>query len=300
MSDLDPVVTALLAKLPATGAPWPTFHRRQWLRAMETVFDVVYLENGPIPTIQVEIAPDEPAPKVEIVEPAAPVASAVVAASVVAPAAASSKEQVKPRPGPPRPSGIPSTFEMMQTVLTETPGLVARALVDEIGKRWWPGVEYSRISPEISTAVTSGRFNRDDDGRLTVSAFGLKVETLQPKQRTASNLPVTRPSVQVKTVELPAKQAGFREYSFTHGDKTVMLTKPELELTTALVRAMGKGFLDYQFLGLRGRGATEARRHLPDKQWLSSIMPVLSTKLEPTGLTIAHTDGFGYVMREGQ
>lgn len=40
--ELDPLLGALIAKLPATGTPWPVDHQAAWLRMLAMSFGVVY------------------------------------------------------------------------------------------------------------------------------------------------------------------------------------------------------------------------------------------------------------------
>ena len=65
------------------------------------------------------------------------------------PAARASKKTL-----PPRPKGIPSTFEMVEAVLTEgertgKPALTSRELMDAIRAKYWPGVQNKQILPSI-------------------------------------------------------------------------------------------------------------------------------------------------------
>jgi hypothetical protein len=53
-----------------------------------------------------------------------------------------------------RPSGIPSTFEMVETILKEAEkagkdSLTSRELMDEIRAKYWPGVQNKQILPSI-------------------------------------------------------------------------------------------------------------------------------------------------------
>src|ERR1700732_2507695 len=48
--------------------------------------------------------------------------------------------------GPPRPAGIPSNFELVEMILKSSEregknGLTAREIVEQIDKRYWPGVK---------------------------------------------------------------------------------------------------------------------------------------------------------------
>jgi hypothetical protein len=68
----------------------------------------------------------------------------------------------------PRPSGTPSTFEMVDMILAsaEKDGrgpLTSRQLMDEIRAKYWPGVQNSQILPSIFGFRAKGRLIRDGD-----------------------------------------------------------------------------------------------------------------------------------------
>ena len=71
--------------------------------------------------------------------------------------------------GPARPEGIPSNYEMAGQVIWDATkagrkGLTAAELVEEIGKRWWPGVQGSQILPIMYQFAKKGRLVKGDDG----------------------------------------------------------------------------------------------------------------------------------------
>jgi len=77
-----------------------------------------------------------------------------------------------PKLGPPRPEGIPSLFDMTQSVLrdafaTETPGFsgyTGAEIVAAISKRYWPGVKGQQILPSIYQFAKQGRLVKTKDG----------------------------------------------------------------------------------------------------------------------------------------
>jgi hypothetical protein len=69
---------------------------------------------------------------------------------------------------PPRPKGIPSTFEMVEKILTEgeatgKPELTSRELMDQIREKYWPGVQNKQILPSIFGFGKAGRIIREGD-----------------------------------------------------------------------------------------------------------------------------------------
>jgi hypothetical protein len=76
-----------------------------------------------------------------------------------------------PRLSTPRPSGIPTTPQMLDILLAEAEragkqGLVGRDLVVGIRQRWWPGVGWNSILPTAFALVAKGRLDRK--GKLFV------------------------------------------------------------------------------------------------------------------------------------
>lgn len=90
-----------------------------------------------------------------------------------------SSEPTVPREGEPRPEGIPTTREMIVTVLTEAKaagkrGLTGKQLAMAIGERWWPGIGFNSVLPEASRLV------KKDIIRKKVRLFTLPDEDEDP------------------------------------------------------------------------------------------------------------------------
>ena len=71
--------------------------------------------------------------------------------------------------GPARPHGIPTLFQMTYEVIREAeqqgkPGLTGAAIVEEIGKRYWPGVKGQQILPSVYGFAKFERLEKTDDG----------------------------------------------------------------------------------------------------------------------------------------
>ena len=76
-----------------------------------------------------------------------------------------------PKRGTKRPEGIPTTREMIQTLLRDAEmsgktGLLGRDLLRGIDGRWWPGVGWNDVVPEASRLVRKNVLARD--GKLFV------------------------------------------------------------------------------------------------------------------------------------
>jgi hypothetical protein len=76
--------------------------------------------------------------------------------------------------GASRPEGVPSLFEMTETVIHDAieagkPGLKSREIVAAIGNRYWPGVTPSQVLPPIYAFAKKGRLLKTKDGIFSLS-----------------------------------------------------------------------------------------------------------------------------------
>lgn len=80
-----------------------------------------------------------------------------------------------------RPEGIPSTPEMVMTILTEdagfSDGMTPKDIQDEIAKRWWPDVKSELVGPTIWRMWKQKRLVRTADGR-----YDLPRENAAPRE----------------------------------------------------------------------------------------------------------------------
>jgi hypothetical protein len=73
--------------------------------------------------------------------------------------------------GPPRPAGIPSNFELVEMILKSSEregknGLTAREIVEQIGKRYWPGVKGPQVLSFIYKFATDDRIHKTAAGKF--------------------------------------------------------------------------------------------------------------------------------------
>jgi hypothetical protein len=78
---------------------------------------------------------------------------------------------VKSKMGPPRPDGTPTAFEMTTLILSSAEkagkdGLSAKEIVDEIRKRYWPGIVGAQILPSIYQFAQNGRIHKTAKGKF--------------------------------------------------------------------------------------------------------------------------------------
>lgn len=210
--------------------------------------------------------------------------------------------------------GLPPTvFSMMQVILHDKPGLTAREVYAEI-LSLWPSQrdrfkKFDNFNANVSVGITDKRLTRDGEGRLKLTVKGeayvpppltkrkpdplARVEvTPEPKRDTPKFLP---PPMTLPPVLEAAK------HKFEHKGRTVMLTLPELRVAEAMVRAFQKNpgaHLDYNFIGLRGRGTGDSRARLSDRDWCSTLYTALHPKLASVGLDMQHHAPYGYQLQE--
>jgi hypothetical protein len=73
--------------------------------------------------------------------------------------------------GPPRPPGIPSNFELVEMILKSSEregknGLTAREIVEQIGKRYWPGVKGPQVLSFIYKFAKDDRIHKTSSGKF--------------------------------------------------------------------------------------------------------------------------------------
>jgi alkyl hydroperoxide reductase subunit AhpF len=94
-----------------------------------------------------------------------------VARKVIARFAPSHAISIEGALGPPRPEGIPSTFEMTEAVLEKAEaagkdGLTAKELVEAIRDKYWPGLNSPQVLPTIYGFVKNDRLHKTSGGKF--------------------------------------------------------------------------------------------------------------------------------------
>lgn len=243
-------------------------------------------------------------------------------------------KQVRGDTGP-RPEGIPTTFEMIGSILDGSPGLTAQQVGDRIRECWWPGMDFKRIGPEFSTWIRKGRLDRDADGKLTLTEQGRKVAfpvgfdpnkksieesrrvlppdppkvrmpavqpTAGPRPETPKPPPMVRAPDVPRQVVTPGAKLGppvrsGHAMAYQHGGKSVMLHHREFSIAQVLRAAMGKGHIDTTFLAQKALGS-DKRNAIDNESLLRDLVSIMNPKLEPLRLNIEFHKGFGFVMKE--
>lgn len=73
--------------------------------------------------------------------------------------------------GPPRPNGCPTNFEMVDAILASAEkegkdGLRVPDVIEEMRRRYWPGLQDVQVSAPIYAFVRKGRFRKTASGKL--------------------------------------------------------------------------------------------------------------------------------------
>lgn len=96
--------------------------------------------------------------------------SLVVSASEPAPAPTETDAEA-PKLGPPRPSGCPSNFQMVDMILASAEkegkdGLTISELIAEMRARYWPGLRDVQVSAPIYSFVRQDRLRKTPGGKF--------------------------------------------------------------------------------------------------------------------------------------
>lgn len=281
-------------------------YRDELLAKMEVATESPVKPGQPKQPI-VKAIEEVPAVGSELQETSEPAAAMEVAAEPPpSPSEPAADQQTASKPSAadhsPRPAGIPTTFAMIREVLTAKPGMTAKETVEAIAAKWWPGLQFKYLGPDISTNITKGRLNRDSDGGLTVTEKGMKSESLDHRIEQVGTRPIPRPEPpaappapprQVVTpgakLGPPARGGGS---TFTHGGKSVLLHDRELVIAQKLRAAMGAGHLDSKFLANQIGIKSDA------EPVMREFVSIMNPKIAAVGLVIEFFKGFGFVMKE--
>jgi hypothetical protein len=254
----------------------------------------------------------------------------------------------RPRPEPPaadsaarggaqRPPNIPTTFKMAREVLLEEPGLTAREVANRIERRWWPGLRFNQIGPEFYSFVSSGRMQRDADGKLSLTERGLEGEVVlsltergpqdgvvdhateetraPPHPATINPRPdATRMSAAEVVAKLDALKRPMASASRKvevappppcHGDADAIRFEHSGRSTMlrprehAVVSRLGVNAGWLPFPALFGAAFTPAERHPRDAEaWLRDAVPPINAKLRDVGLQMKLVPKMGYALTE--
>lgn len=218
------------------------------------------------------------------------------------------------RNGAPRPSGIPTNFQMTFQVLSDGPeeGMVASLVIEKIRDKWWPGVVFNQIGPEFYRYVNEGRIARDDHGRMTLTDKGRMVARNpgagllggkpNPKVPKAGPKPTAQLRLSEEQLERARAKAAVNSKDadsvsllmFEHEGRTVGLLPDHWRIADHLYRCMGSGCIDTAKLASvsMAKGLSSARFYVED------AVATINRAIEPLKLSIEPYQKLGFFMRE--
>lgn len=313
MTEYDPIIAALLKRLPEAGTYWPQPLRQRWLDAMESTLDLVYQEEPAAP-VSLLMAPaasrvSNVVQKVleERLEPNA-AREVTVGDEILIVAEHIPEEQLQqmnaeaveaPAPEPQknvggrpsqvgRPDDIPSNRDMAVAAIKELGPASATQIREYVRKHYWSSVP-AHWTATLYDMVNAGKLNRQG------------INFVLPEPSTA----VAKPAAMIlkpapKKVQLQPRTYAPHEKpeEFKWKDSAAVMLSPKEYLLAAKLRAaMGKGHIGVQYLaenalGMRRGQAEEA------KLTLRNLATAMGDRLASIGLAIEYHEGFGFLMKE--
>jgi hypothetical protein len=109
--------------------------------------------------------------------------------------------------GPPRPSGCPSNFEMVDMILASAEregkdGLTISELISEMRTRYWPGLKDVQVSAPIYSFVRKGRLKKTPSGKFK------RIKKLSDEEMAARSEGLTTERPQREILPAPLKSVG--------------------------------------------------------------------------------------------
>lgn len=318
MSQADPLIVALLQRLPAAGAPWPIDDRCRWLQACEAILNVVY---GPVEKIDIDkfLQPET------VAALRAPGTIFAVdngddaVSEVIVPGTASSADEsdlsppkfdvpndkiviepkvppLKPVAQPPaksvgRPDNIPSNLAMAIEAIGELGPSSAPQIRNWVRKKYWLEAP-DHWSASLYDQVSAGHLARSGMNFVVSATKVPTTEIVKPEQPPAKpELPIPKPAAPAGRPPKPDISVGFNH----NGKSTVLASSREYVLAGKLRAVMGQhiseAFLSQSILGMN----TESGR---DR--MKAMALGLNGPLAEVGLKVEHYPGFGLIMKEVQ
>ncbi len=305
MTEHDPVIVALLKRLPEAGTFWPTEMRRRWLDLMEAAFDLIYESR-----VEPKAAPPKPEPNAarevtvgdeillvathipeEQLRPLAkeepfnhaPHAGQAAEVNAVA-AAAPARKNVGGAPSQVgRPEGIPTNLEMASEAIRSLGPASAPQIREYVKKKYWPNLA-AHWTASLYDLVASGKLKRQGIN------FALPDPVTAVAKSSGAKLPKALPPPRVYA---PREQ----DEEFQHGARGVMLAPKEYLVASRLRAAMGKGHIGVQYLAENALGMKRSNGD-DAKLTLRDLTAGMADRLATVGLLIEYHEGFGFLMKE--
>ena len=311
MTEYDPIIAALLKRLPEAGTYWPQPLRQRWLDAMESTLDLVYQEE-PTPVVRREITEQQREKWTDLAEAIKPEPNAArevtVGDEILIVAEHIPEEQLQqmsaeavdaPAPEPQknvggrpsqvgRPDDIPSNRDMAVAAIKELGPASATQIREYVRKHYWSSVP-AHWTATLYDMVNAGKLNRQG------------INFVLPEPSTA----VAKPAAMIlkpapKKVQLQPRTYAPHEKpeEFKWKDSAAVMLSPKEYLLAAKLRAaMGKGHIGVQYLAENALGMRRGQGE-EAKLTLRNLATAMGDRLASIGLAIEYHEGFGFLMKE--
>lgn len=292
---VDPVIEAMLKRIPPAGSEWPLAERSEWIMAMHGIFDMVY---GPVERIVVDVTELMP-----IQQRAAEVLVKGLSEENVRRAEADSGEKTPSEPDPPkaqlpavmprknlggapsksgRPAGLPQNVQLAREAIEALGGRASAPQIrDWIRKTYWSQLP-DHWTAVLWNFVTEKKLRRDGINFIVPGTPPVAPEQPPPPK------PIAPPPFPPPT----PKPQGIK---FDHnGTSTLLPDTRSLVLASKLRAAMGKGHVAEAFLAEQVIGSNTERH----RDTIKRVCLAMNDRLAEVGLKIEHYSGFGLLMKE--
>lgn len=307
MIEHDPVILELMKKLPPAGSDWPVDKRSLWLKAMESVLDLVY---GPVEKIDITFVPAAHSMSSFVADLTQKVAAAVPfveaqSPPALIPAAEPEKPKAeKPAPALPakRPAGIPENLDMAIEAIKSLGGSASATQIRSYARsKWWPAMS-DQWSNCLYAFVDSGRLARDGINFTLppVKAEPPLARAMRERESVPQKVPAQAGPLQTR-ISSPGVKLGppanpANGHAFEWKGETVKLHEKEFKMLQRMKPVIGKGFLS--FGDIAGAAFAPARCPGDSYAWCRDMVPIINPKIERLGLELKLVEKMGYALRE--
>lgn len=321
----DPLMAALIKKIPPPGSAWPLDQRALWISACEAAFNLIY---GPVERIDIPslfIRTSAPADEIDrlrsvlgaivtIDEDREPVLSAApVKPPTPEPLVESPKEGSTPPKGAggargsnrklERPDGCPSNLDMAIAAVKELGPSSGNAIREYVRRKWWSDAPKG-WSGCLYSFADSGKLAREGvnfalPGPLKGgTSRQIITDDLSPPKMTTPNAEIV---IEPKTPPTPArppaqKPAGANCSEFEWRGQTAVLPTREFRALQRLKPVINQGFLE--FSAIVGAAFAGEQRPADAQAWCRDAEPIINAAVAVLGLKFKLVPKMGYSLQE--
>lgn len=273
---IDPVIAALISRLPEPDTEWSLVDRLLWMNAMGSALNLVYGSGDNIPKAKPTVRLDGMLKEENIPEISSPTLPAL--------------RPTQERKSSSRPDGIPSNLAMTLEAIDASD--LKRASANEI-------IRYCRNKywEEMPESWKGCLWNMASEGKLGRDGTNFcRTESIRKPQAYAGAEPEQRKiavPAKPKALPTPKPYRAANTVRFTHNEQSIELPARGYVMASKLQAVMGKhvseAFMAEKVLGSNSEGN---RAHVRD-----TCMGMNDT-LSEIGLRIDYYAGYGLVMKE--